>query len=114
MVIYKLLLLQFLCSLHAQAEKHLLPVQIPTTVAYEQEETVCPLQNKSNVLLIETKAHTRQVIRDFVKNLNQSNASKGSNGTGWRRIAFMNITDSSDICPLNLTMYTSPVRSCGH
>ena len=65
-------------------------------------------------ILIETKAHTRQVIRDFVKNLNQSNASKGSNGTGWRRIAFMNMTDSSDICPLNLTMYTSPVRSCGH
>ena len=71
MVIYKLLLLQFLCSLHARAEKHLLPVQIPTAVAYEQEETVCPLQNKSNVLLIETKAHIRQVIRDFVKNLNQ-------------------------------------------
>ena len=116
MVIYKLLLLQFFCSLciFAQAEKHSLPVQISTAVVYGREENVCPLQNKSNVLLIETKAHIRQVIRDFVKNLNQSNTSQGSNGTGWRRIAFMNITDSSDICPLNLTMYTSPVRGCGH
>jgi len=34
-------------------------------------------------------------------------------GSGWTRVAYLNMMDSSAACPSNLTIYTSPVRGCG-
>ena len=32
---------------------------------------------------------------------------------GWRRIAFLNMSDNTQMCPSALGQITSPVRSCG-
>jgi len=34
-------------------------------------------------------------------------------GSGWRRIAFVNITDPSHVCPARLSIVTHPRRLCG-
>ena len=34
-------------------------------------------------------------------------------GSGWTRVAYLNMTDPAATCPSNLTLHTSPVRGCG-
>jgi hypothetical protein len=34
-------------------------------------------------------------------------------GPGWRRVAFFNMTDPSQQCPLGLNLTSHPIRTCG-
>ena len=70
--------------------------------------SVCPLQSTINVELNVTIMDTIHSILD------QKYISPGScNGTGWIRVAFLYMTDPSEVCPSSLSLHTFPVRGCG-
>ena len=57
----------------------------------------------------------RERARNEIHLTTHSVISSTCNGTpGWRRVAFINVTDTSYTCPtgLNLTLYSK--RTCGH
>ena len=37
----------------------------------------------------------------------------GCSGSGWTRIAYLNMNDSTQQCPTNWTLISSPIRTCG-
>ena len=90
-----------------------LPVRISSAVVDGTGINVCPSQSSIGLNL--TKAEVQKTIINTIDpTLNQMSTSPGScNGTGWIRVAFLNMTDTAEFCPSILSMITSPVRGCG-
>lgn len=92
----------------------------------EAGDGVCPLTD-------EFRASVRQDLRSLINTSvlpilqsqtqgnqtqgNQTNTENGlvcgCGGSGWRRIAYLNMTDPIQTCPQNWNLITSPRRSCG-
>lgn len=73
-----------------------IPVQIiPTT------NGMCPSEAQL--------AEARQEIRDRVYSL----TCGGCGDSTWTRVAYLNRSDPTQVCPGSFTSYTSPVRACG-
>ena len=50
---------------------------------------------------------------NVVPALKQSHGACSCGGAGWTRVAYLDMTDTDQQCPLNWTLITSPKRSCG-
>ena len=92
-----------------------LPVKISPAVVDGAGNGVCPLQSGIDAQLNATKEEIRQAVLDTINPiLNQISASSPPcNGTGWTRVAFLNMTNLSEACPSSLSLHSSPVRGCG-
>ena len=92
-----------------------LPVRISSAVVDGTGINVCPSQSSIGAELNLTKAEVQKVIINTINpTLNQMSTSPGScNGTGWTRVAFLNMTDTAELCPSTLSMISSPIRGCG-
>ena len=62
------------------------------------------MENKTN----STLSKVRQLIQEDVNPILQSSCG----GTGWTRVAFLNMTDPSAVCPSELRLLSLPVRGC--
>ena len=118
MVVDKVLLITIVSCLHfgfAQQISSILPAQISSAVVEGTGDGVCPSPSSINSKLNVTKKQMQQAVTDSVSLiLDQRYTSPGScQGTGWTRVAFLNMSDPDEVCPLSLRLITSPVRGCG-
>ena len=109
MVSYKVLLLVFFSNF-AQQGYCALPVLVSSAAVSGHGTDTC----SSSAQLNATKAHIQQAITNTVHPILDRNSSPGScNGTGWTKVALLNMTDPDEVCPSSLSMFTSPVQGCG-
>ena len=85
-----------------------LPVRISPTVIGQEGENVCPSEAAAEAQLNVTKEEIKQVINDVVNPL-----LNPCGGSGWTKVAYLNMTDPGSVCPTNWTLNTFPVRGCG-
>ena len=88
-----------------------LPVRISSNTIAKEGENACPSQVNIESQLNVTKEEIRNRISDTVNPFLDS--SRPCGGSGWTRVAYMNMTDPGSVCPTNWTLHNSPVRSCG-
>ena len=113
MASYKVLFLVFFSNF-VQQGYCALPVLVSSAVVSGDGSDTCPSQSSIDAQLNATKAQIRQAITNTVNLILDGNFSPGScNGTGWTRVALLNMTDPDEVCPSSLSMLTSPVRGCG-
>ena len=113
MASYKVLFLVFFSNFVQQGYCEL-PVLVSSAVVSGDGSDTCPSQSSIDAQLNATKAQIRQAITNTVNLILDGNSSPGScNGTGWTRVALLNMTDPDEVCPSSLSMLTSPVRGCG-
>ena len=108
MVSYKVLFLVFFSNF-VQQGYCALPVLVSSAVVSGDGSDTCPSQRQLN----ETKAQIRQAITNIVNPILDAISPGSCNGTGWTRVALLNMTDPDEVCPSSLSMLTSPVRGCG-
>ena len=77
------------------------PIRLPT-VSISSGQT-CPSQDAVN------SANSK--VRDILEERSVLPCSCG--GDGWTRVAYLNISDPNQQCPVNWTLTTSPIRGCG-
>ena len=106
-----LIFLQYLSSL-GQRGSCTSPVRISTAV---KKYDVC--SSRGNIPAKQNGIKT-QIRQSIVHTINLLMDQEGvppppCNGAGWIRVAFLNMTEPSEVCPSNLSLHTSPVRGCG-
>ena len=115
MVSYKVILFLVFFSNFAQQGYCALPVLVSSAVVSGDGSDTCPSQSSIDAHLNATKAQTRQAVTNTVNPiLDGKYLSPGScNGSGWTRVALLDMTNPDEVCPSSLSMLTSPVRGCG-
>ena len=109
MVSYKVILFLVFFSNFAQQGCCALPVLVSSAVVSGDGNDTCPSQRQLNT----TKAQIRQAITNTVNPMLDAISPGSCNGTGWTRVALLNMTDPDEVCPSSLSMLTSPIRGCG-
>ena len=114
MVYYKILLLVFFSNF-VQPGYCALPVVVSSAVVSGDGSDTCPSQSSIDAQLNATKAQIRKAVTNTVNPILDGNYfSPGScNGTGWTRVALLNMTDPDEVSPSSLSVLTFPVRGCG-
>ena len=87
-----------LSSIHAQQQDSL---RLPAIIS-----TGCPLQD--NLLTLRQRV-LRRLDEIEITNIRPCSCE----GTGWTRVAYLDMSDPRQGCPSNWTLNTSPVRGCG-
>ena len=82
------------------------------------EGHVCPAAEVMELARSECSSLIQSVLHDYVvPELSRRSSSLNQcpcGGPGeWRKIAHLNMSDPNQQCPLNWTLITSPLRSCG-
>ena len=86
----------------------ILPMRISPAVVAGSEDGVCPSSD-----LIEAQLNiTKQQVREAVESMADSTVDHGCGGSGWSRVAYLDMSDPSATCPSNWTIHNSP-RGCG-
>ena len=90
-----------------------LPVRIPVAGkgGINRNGICSTINNELNII----KVHIRSAIKTINDELNNRYGPPCLCGysEGWTRMAYLNMTDSSEQCPSNWSLHTSPVRGCG-
>ena len=96
----------------AQGTNATLPLTYPGQVLQGDGSQTCPSEAQRRIARNEVKNDTRSLLRESVVPLLQlQNISCG--GSGWRRVAYLNMSDPSQQCPSVWREYTTPHRTCG-
>ncbi len=85
-----------------------LPVRISPAVVTGPEDGVCPSNNLIEAQLNVTKQQVKQAVASTINPFLDS----GCGGSGWRRVAYLNMSDPTATCPSSWTLHSSP-RGCG-
>ncbi len=86
----------------------ILPMRISPAVVTGSEDGVCTSSD-----LIEAQLNiTKQQVREAVESMADSTVAHGCGGSGWSRVAYLDMSDPSATCPSNWTIHNSP-RGCG-
>ena len=81
----------------------------PIVISGGTQGSSCPSSQDIQDRLEVSKTEIRETISS-----RQSDLSPGTcGGTGWIRVALLNMTDPSEQCPTSLQYIASPVRACG-
>ena len=86
-----------------------LPLIYPARVLQGDGSQTCPSEERREILRNEVKTATLSLLRESVVPLLQP--CGGS--TGWRRVAYLNMSDPSQQCPSVWQEITAPHRVCG-
>ena len=95
----------------AQGANTTLPLTYPGRVLQRVDNQTCPLEEQQNIARNKVKTATRRLLRESVIPNLQNLFCDGS--TGWRLVAYLNMSDPSQICPFEWQEITSPFRVCG-
>ena len=88
-----------------------LPLTYPVQVLQGDGNQTCPSEEQREIARREIKNVTRRLLRESVVPLLQDYSCGGS--TGWRRVAYLNMSDPSQQCPSVWQEITTPHRVCG-
>ena len=99
----------------AQGVNTTLPLTYPGQVLQGDGSQTCPSEVQRGIARSVVKNATQSLLRESVIPLLQTNTTDYSCGgsTGWRRVAYLNMSDPSQQCPSVWREYTTPFRVCG-
>ena len=96
----------------AQGAYTTLPVTYPGQVLQGDGSQTCPSEEQRGIARSVVKNATRSLLRESVVPLLQQTFACGGS-TGWRRVAYLNMSDPSQQCPSAWQEITTPHRTCG-
>ena len=88
-----------------------LPLTYSGRVLQGVDNQTCPSEEQREIARSEIKNATQSLLRETVIPLLQDFSCGGS--TGWRRVAYFNMSDPSQQCPSVWQEITTPRRVCG-
>ena len=88
-----------------------LPLTYPVQVLQGDGSQTCPSEEQREISRSEIKNATRRLLRESVLPLLQDYSCGGSRG--WRRVAYLNMSNLSQQCPSVWQEITTPHRVCG-
>ena len=98
----------------AQGANTTLPLTYPGQVLQGDGSQTCPSEAQRGITRNEVKNATQRLLRESVVPLLQPNQTFSCGGsTGWRRVAYLNMSDPSQQCPSVWQEITTPHRVCG-
>ena len=95
----------------AQGANTTLPLTYPAQVLQGDGNQTCPSEAQRGITRNEVKNAAQSLLRESVVPLYQLYSCGGS--TGWRRVAYLNMSDLSQQCPSVWQEITTPHRVCG-
>ena len=95
----------------AQGANTTLPLTYPARVLHRDNSQTCPSEEQEEILRNEVDNATLSLLQESVIPLLQGYSCGGS--TGWRRAAYLNMSDPSQQCPSVWQEITTPHRVCG-
>ena len=102
----------------AQGDSTTLPLTYPAQVLQGGGSQTCPSEEQREIARIEVKNATQKLLQESVVPLLQANMTQlptehPCGGSGWRRVAYLNMSDPSQQCPSVWQEITTPHRVCG-
>ena len=97
----------------AQGAKTALPLTYPGQVLRGDGSRTCPSEKQLEMVRNEVDNATLSQLRDSVIPILQDYAFSCGGSTGWRRVAYLNISDPSQQCPSVWQEITTPHKVCG-
>ena len=98
----------------AQGTNTTLPLTYPGQVLQGDGSQTCPSEAQRRITRNEVKNATQRLLQESVVPLLQINSTEHPcGGSGWRRVAYLNMSDPSQQCPSVWREYTTPFRVCG-
>ena len=95
----------------AQEANTTLPLTYPAQVLQGGGSQTCPSEEQREIASSEIKNATQSLLVETVIPLLQGYSCGGS--TGWRRVAYLNMSDPTQQCPSVWQVITTPHRVCG-
>ena len=92
----------------AQGADTTLPLTYPEQVLQGGGSRTCPSEEQREILRNEIRNATRSLLGESVVPILQA-----CGGSGWRRVAYLNMSDPSQQCPSVWQEITTPHRVCG-
>ena len=98
----------------AQGVNTTLPLTYPGQVFQGDGSQTCPSEAQQERLRNEVYNDTQRLLQESVVPLLQQTLNFSCGGsTGWRRVAYLNMSDPFQQCPSVWREYTTPHRTCG-
>ena len=97
----------------AQGASSTLPLTYRSRVLQGVENQTCPSVEHQEIARNEIKTATRSLLRDSIVPDLQSYTFLCDGSTGWKRVVYLNMSDSSQQCPSVWKEITTPFRVCG-
>ena len=97
----------------AQGANTTLPLTYPGRVLQSVDNQTCPSEEHQEIARNEIKTATRHLLRNSIVPDLQSYSFVCGESTGWRRVAYLNMSDPSQQCPSVWQEITTPHRTCG-
>ena len=97
----------------AQEANITLPLIYPARVLQGDGSQTCPSEEQLEILRNEVENATRSLFGESVILILQGNTFSCGGSTGWRRVAYLKMSDPSQQCPSVWQEYTTPFRVCG-
>ena len=97
----------------AQEANNTLPLTYSVQVLQGDGSQTCPSEAQRGITRNEVKNAMQSLLRESVVSLLQLQTFSCGGSTGWRRVAYLNMSDSSQQCPSAWREYTTPHRVCG-
>ena len=98
----------------AQGANTTLPLTYPAQVLQGDGSQTCPFEAQRGIARNEVRNGTQRLLRESVVPLLQANSTEHPcGGSGWRRVAYLNMSDPSQQCPSVWREITTPHRTCG-
>ena len=97
----------------AQEANITLPLSYPARVLQGDGSQTCPSEEQLEVLRNEVENATHSLLDESVVPILQGNTFSCGGSTGWRHVAYLNMSDPSQHCPSVWKEITTPHRVCG-
>ena len=103
----------------AQGSNATLPLTSPGQILQGDGSQTCPSETQRRIARNQVKNATQSLLRGSVVPLLQTNQTGSPSGyscggsSGWRRVAYLNMSDTSQQCPSVWQEITTPFRVCG-
>ena len=84
-----------------------------TTAAEKTTTTICPAtQDLRENIMQDIRLLVKNSVLPSLNHTGNGHGSCGCGGPGWRRVAYLNMSDPTQTCPPAWELFTSPRRSC--
>ena len=97
----------------AQGANTTLPLIYPGQVLQGDGNQTCPSEVQREMLRMGVKTATQNLLQESVVPQLSTQSSYSCGGSGWRRVAYLNMSDPSQQCPSVWQEITTPHRVCG-
>ena len=96
----------------AAQESNSLPLTLQLSILPGDGQS-CPSNGLLEVARADLKSQVQNLIHTFLIEPRERVCGCGDAAAGWMRVAFLNMTDTSQNCPGDWTLVSSPKRTCG-